>query len=195
MESYIFIRNNEFISIAGDYTTDTDIVENLGSTIEDYESGKYILLNKEQVEFSNEYPEATPTEVFNMSLNNQVSQYVIAGLIDAITRYDLSDNIKTVVINGNNTWYSKNDRVGLSYSLNVEKELGNSNTVLWVNNEPYNVAIDTVLSILKSIEEYAIQCNNVTQTKINEVKNFTTKTEASEYDITSGYPQILNFNI
>lgn len=195
MESYIFIRNNEFISITGDYTTDIDIIENLGDTIEDYESGKYILLNEEQIKFSNEHPEATPIEVLNMTLSNQASQFSILALVDAITRYDLSDRIKTVIINGNSTWYSKNDRVSLSYSLNIEKELGNNDTVLWVNGTPYSVAIDTVLSMLKSIEEYAIQCNSVTHTKINEVKNFTTKTEVSEYDITSGYPQILNFNI
>lgn len=192
---YIFIHNGGYTTVSGDYNSNTDIVNNLGNTWEEYIEGKYVMLNSEQVSYLDSNPSSTPHEAFFMEESDEVTSYNKDALIADIESYDLSPEVNTFYINNEPAWFDLNKRATLNYSLNKEKEAGNENTVLWINNNQYNVSIDTAIQMLSDIEMYAITCNNVTRGHIADVLNITSKSQLKSFNITEGYPEKLNFSI
>lgn len=192
---YIFIHNGGYVTVTGDYNSNSDIVNNLGDTWTDYENGKYIMLSEEQVQYFNNNPSSTPHEVFFMQEDSGVTTSDIDSCISNINSYDVSQNVNVFYVNSNPEWFDLQKRMSLSYSLNKEKQAGNTSTVLWFRDTSYVVSIDYALSMLDAIELYAIACKNVTMNHIAEVRSFTLKSDLNNFDITDGYPEKLEFTI
>lgn len=195
METYYFIYNKGFVLVRGDYTFNPDIMDNLGTTLDDYNEGKYVLLNEEQTSFLKSNAGITPEEAWDMSFDVYVKEGDINALIADILDYDSSSDVNVFYVNDIPVWFNKETRISLGNSISIEKEIGKETTILWINNTPYTMGIEEAKQMLIDLELYAISCYNNTQKNIATVKTFTLKEEIKNFDITQGYPNKLKFNL
>lgn len=115
--------------------------------------------------------------------------------INAIINYDISDNVNSFIVNGEQVWISKVDRVGLMNSTNIEIALGKTNTALWLNHVKLTIPCVSLINMLSTLEEYALQCYNVTEQHKAVVLSLDSIEEVDNFDTTSDYPEQLVFNI
>lgn len=114
--------------------------------------------------------------------------------IAEITAYDKSDAVNTFLLNDKKRWLDVNLRRSLSYSTNILKEDGEKAVDIWFDTECETMNIDNALCMLKTLEVYAKQTNNVTHQHKAEVMALTSIEEVESYDITKGYPDKLVFS-
>lgn len=128
---------------------------------------------------------------------SKVREYVV-GLING---YDTSSKVNTFVLsNGTvkvNYWLSAAKRNQLVRSVTSWKDAGNKNYTLDLREYGVSVDIpcDTLLTMLDSLENYAVACYNATSKHINAVSQLTDIEELLEYDYTQDYPDVLTFEV
>ena len=110
-----------------------------------------------------------------------------------IQSFDKSINVNSFKLLGKSMWLDKNTRVGLFNSISIEKEAGKTETVLWYDAVKYVIPIPDALDMLNTLELYALNCYNVTQSHIAAVRALQTIEEIENYDYTIGYPEKLSF--
>lgn len=115
-------------------------------------------------------------------------------LIAEITAYDKSPSVNSFLLNDKQRWLDVDLRRSLSYSTNILKEDGEKTVDIWFDTECETMDIDNALYMLKTLEVYAKQTNNVTHQHKAEVMSLTSITEVESYDITKGYPDKLVFS-
>lgn len=144
----------------------------------------------------------TPTEEEDADIlylkyvvNGGLSTFALKkALLDLQAQYDTSAGVNKFIIEGHEAWFPKADRVGLIHSSEVQKGLNQQSTTLWINNTAYSVDIDYLIQFLNELEVYAIECFNVTQRHINEIKGITDRDQIFQYNITDGYPSPIVFD-
>lgn len=193
--TYYFIYNGDFVLVTGNYQWNSEIMENLGTSLEDYKEGKYVLLNEEQAAFLENHEEATPEEAWNMSISENASPKDIRSLVESINEYDTSAEVNTFYVNGTPVWFDKYARTTISQSISTEIGVGKETTVMWFEGTPYTMDINDAKQMFIDIELYAIECYNNTQKNIAEARTLTSKSEVANFDITKGYPEKLSFNL
>ena len=111
-----------------------------------------------------------------------------------INAYDKSDAVNSFTLSGKRMWLTKEDRVGLVNSINIEKQAGRLDTVLWFDAVKYTIPVSSALLMLNSLELYALDCYNVTQAHLVAVNNMNFAEQIENYDYAVGYPNKLIFN-
>ena len=124
-----------------------------------------------------------------------VRKSLVRELEKRIKEYDVSDHVNEFTLAGKKMWLSKEMRVGLMNSINIEKSTKKTDTVLWFEGINYTIPIDVALQMLAQLELYALSCYNVTQQHLSEVSGLSTLEELINYDYTRGYPSKLVFNL
>lgn len=109
--------------------------------------------------------------------------------------YDNSAEVNSFYLNGRRAWLDKATRVGLVNSLTMQKNAGITDTTLWLDKISINVNIEKALTLLAAIEMYAIKCYNNTHKHMAEINQLDSIEACLQYDITAGYPTILNIQI
>ena len=112
--------------------------------------------------------------------------------IEEIIKYDVSSAVNGFYYQGSEYWLDKATRVGLMNSTRILKENGQTITTLWFDNKCLTLSVDDVIDKLSALEQYALNCYNVTASHKNAVQALTTIEEVNEYDITQGYPTKLD---
>ena len=124
-----------------------------------------------------------------------VRKSLVLELENRVKEYDVSDNVNSFSLGGKRMWLSKDTRVGLMNSINIERDARKTDTVLWFGGLCYTIPIDSALQMLSQLELYALSCYNVTQQHLSEVSGLSTLEELINYDYTRGYPSKLVFNL
>lgn len=124
-----------------------------------------------------------------------VRKSLVRELEKRIKEYDVSDHVNEFTLADKKMWLSKEMRVGLMNSINIEKSAKKTDTVLWFEGINYTIPIDVALQMLAQLELYALSCYNVTQQHLSEVSGLSTLEELINYDYTVGYPSKLVFNL
>ena len=117
-----------------------------------------------------------------------------AEKIADITTYDKSSAVNSFLLNDRQRWLDIDLRRSLSYSTNILKEDGEKTVDIWFDTECETMDIDNALYMLKELEVYAKQTNNVTHQHKAEVMALTSIEEVEAYDITKDYPEKLVFS-
>ena len=117
-----------------------------------------------------------------------------ADKISEIEQYDNSPSVNSFTLNGKRRWLKNDLRRSLSYSTNILKEDGEKTVDIWFDTECETMDIDNALYMLKELEVYAKQTNNVTHHHKAEVMALTSIEEVEAYDITKDYPEKLVFS-
>lgn len=112
----------------------------------------------------------------------------IKAKLEEINKYDVSSAVNGFYYQGNEYWLDKATRVGLMNSTRILKENGQTITTLWFDNKCLTLPVDDVIDKLSALEQYALNCYNVTASHKNAVQALTTIEEVNEYDITQDYP-------
>lgn len=112
-----------------------------------------------------------------------------------INAYDKSDAVNSFILASKEMWLSKEGRVGLVNSINIEKQAERLYTVLWFDAVKYTIRISDALTMLSALELYALDCYNVTQQHIAAVRGLQTKEEVESYNFETGYPNKLEFSL
>lgn len=119
----------------------------------------------------------------------------IRSKLSEITTYDVSDNVNGFKLNGMVVWLDKATRVGLMNSTTIAKTMGSKTTTLWLGENKLEVDCDKAIQLLSALEMYALECFNVTAKHKKEVSELQSVSEVEKYDITEGYPQMLEMEV
>lgn len=114
--------------------------------------------------------------------------------IAEITAYDKSPSVNSFLLNDKQRWLDIDLRRSLSYSTNILKEDEEKTVDIWFDTECETMNIENALYMLKTLEVYAKQTNNVTHQHKAEVMSLTSIAEVESYDITKDYPDKLVFS-
>lgn len=131
---------------------------------------------------------------FSAKMDTLKLEHAKAEKIAEITDYDKSSAVNSFLLNDKKRWLDVNLRRNLSYSTNILKENGEKTVDIWFDTECETMNIDNALYMLKELEVYAKQTNNITHQHKAEVETLTTIEEVKSYDITKGYPDKLVFS-
>ena len=136
------------------------------------------------------------TRIVSIIVNNKPTLLDIKNYLLSLQKeYDSSIEVNCFVLNDKKVWLDKSTRVGLFNILNLEKANKIETTTLWFNTISVEVDVDKALTLLTAVEIYAKKCYDNTQKHYAEIKQLDTIESCLKYDITTGYPDILNIQI
>ena len=116
-------------------------------------------------------------------------------LLSLQVEYDNSAEVNSFYLNGKRVWLDKATRVGLFNILNIEKASNTETTTLWFSNTSIQIQVDKAIALLTMVEKYAKQCYDNTQKHYVKINQLESIEDCLQYDITVGYPDILNITL
>lgn len=167
----------------------------IGSTLEDFYNGKWILLTTEQVEFHEAYPNASIQEVFNMKLNERTLEQAKQEKIFQLENYDSSNSINSFLVNGISAWITPVERSNYRTSIEAAEMIELTEVSLFIADQLITLPIEQAKLILAQIQLYADACYLTTIQHKKTINALETIEEVDSYDYTTGYPEKLNFNV
>lgn len=170
--------------------------------------GKVLVLLNERKEkavgdsMGDETREAVPTEQYVydgclLDTGGMASEQALLAaakreVLSAISTYDASDSVNTLVLNGQRGWLDKATRVGLMNGVGVAKACGLERMSLWIDGREYVMDVERLEELLVKVEVYAMGCYNVTAGHRRAVDGLTTLEAVLGYDFKAGYPQMVS---
>ena len=126
-----------------------------------------------------------------------------ADKIAEIAAYDTSDKVNGFILNGMLIPWSKDDpnspnvdkRMGLRQNIADKIALGEENISIWLKGMSFTMPCAQAEVLMRSIENYAYECFNVTASHKQAVSELTTIEEVEAYDYKSGYPKMLEMSV
>ena len=123
--------------------------------------------------------------------------------IAEIAAYDPSDKVNGCILNGMLIPWSKNDpnspnvekRMGLRQNIADKVALGEENIAIWLKGMSFTMPCAQADVLMRSIENYAYECFNVTAAHKKAVSELTTIEEVEAYDYKTGYPKQLDIKL
>ena len=123
--------------------------------------------------------------------------------IAEIAAYDTSDKVNGFILNGMLIPWSKNDpnspnvekRMGLRQNIADKVALGEKNIAIWLKGMSFTMSCAQAEVLMRSIENYAYECFNVTASHKQAVSELTTIEEVEAYDYKAGYPKMLEMSV
>lgn len=121
-----------------------------------------------------------------------------AAKIDELNAYynaEGSNGVNEFFVNEISLWLDPTLRGNIERQINSNVLLGNPTTNLPINGVVIPIPNDTARMMLAKLELYTGECYNVRDAKEREINALTTKEEVEAYDVTSGYPEKLKFEL
>lgn len=142
-------------------------------------------------------------EVFKGRLEASELATAKAQKIAEIDAYDKSSAVNGFYLNGMLIPWSKDDpsspnvdkRMGLRQNIADKVALGEKNISIWMKGMSFTMPCAQAEMLMRSIENYAYECFNVTAAHKVAVSELTTIEEVEKYDITAGYPAQLRMEV
>ena len=123
--------------------------------------------------------------------------------IAEITAYDTSSAVNGFILNGMLIPWSKDDpnspnvdkRMGLRQNIADKIALGEENISIWLKGMSFTMPCAQAEVLMRSIENYAYECFNVTASHKAAVGELKTIEEVEAYDYKTGYPKMLEMSV
>lgn len=125
----------------------------------------------------------------------EIQRDYVSDKIREIELYDSSDSVNAFILNGEKAWIPAEIRAQYQSSISAAELLEESTITFKIGDGVYSVPLETAKIFLARIQRYADACYIVTETHKQEVSQLDTQEAIEEYDITAGYPQMLEFTI
>lgn len=124
-------------------------------------------------------------------------------LLAEIDAYDASSAVNGFYLNGMLIPWSKDDpsspnvdkRMGLRQNIADKVALGEENISIWMKGMSFTMPCAQAEMLMRSIENYAYECFNVTAAHKKAVSELASIEEVEKYDITAGYPAQLKMEV
>ena len=157
---------------------------------------KYILRLSPNRNFTPEDESKDDIRFIPIYVNNKPNIKEIKELLLSLqAEYDNSAEVNSFYLNGKRVWFDKDTRVGLFNLLNIEKASNTETITLWFSNTSIEIQVDKAMALLTMIEKYAKQCYDNTHKHYVEINQLESIEDCLQYDITAGYPDILNIKV
>ena len=138
----------------------------------------------------------TEFEAFGKEMQAFALQTAKQLKIAEIDAYDKSSAVNGFYLNGMLIPWSKDDpsspnvdkRMGLRQNIADKVALGEENISIWMKGMSFTMPCAQAEMLMRSIENYADECFNVTAAHKKAVSELTSIEEVEKYDITAGYP-------
>lgn len=115
-------------------------------------------------------------------------------VLPTTTNHTMNNDINYFIVEGNKYWLDKDTRVSLTNSITIQKDAGLEEVILWLDGKLYKTNADYALSFIRSLELYAMNCNNNIQQHLMEIFNLNDRDALFEYNISTGYPEPIVFD-
>lgn len=118
-----------------------------------------------------------------------------------INAYDISDNVNGFILRHESTeipyWLPAEKRGQLMQGVKAVKDNGGSTYRLDIREQNiyFDIDCDKLIDMLTKLENYAVECYNVTSAHLSTVNAFTKLSDITAFDITADYPKKLKFEI
>lgn len=188
----------------------------VGTALEDYENGAYLLLSGEQVDFHESHPDASPLQVWNMEIPSTPEPEPVpepdaleiarqAKLQEIADQDKFSEKFFVMITQGGieianvELWANSALRTSLiSSTLPAVASDGKTTTTLWSTttpSQPLEVPIDWAKKNLLTLEIYAKRTYDLMQINKNATLAATTVEEIAQIDVKANYPKFLTFEL
>lgn len=125
------------------------------------------------------------------------ARYLQGAKNDTITEingYNNSSEVNGFKMGGKRMWLTLEERQAVKIALDAYEHNGETEmTKIWDGVE-YTFPLATYRDMLARIEQYASECQNVTEKHLQAVEKLTTVEEVCDYDYTTGYPEMIDFD-
>lgn len=174
----------------------------IGTTYEDFQDNKWILLSNEQLAFKEAHPNLSIKNIIEMTepvAHQRTLEDAKREKLIAIEQYDASSSVNgfNVVSDGNtiSAWLTPAERANYRSSIDAAEVVGIDNLSLYIGETLITLPTATAKVMLAQIQLYADQCFLVTKQHEAAVNALDSIESVDNYDITLGYPTKLVFNI
>ena len=130
-------------------------------------------------------PEPTEEELAEKARENKLME---------ISNYDSSIHVNIFYLAGQPLWLDAQTRQTLRISIESYQAMGIESVTKWFNDQQYTFPTAAWLQMLVALEVYAAEALNVTEMHRSVIRHLETREEIEAYDITTGYPEILNLS-
>lgn len=201
MKQYTYIKRSiSSIYVAFNEPLKAEEYNNLGETWQDYLDNKWVLLSAEQIAFKNDNPLATVEEVWNMTISPEpvIPERTIADakeqMINNIKSYDNSLAVNGFYANGEEYWFTAEERSNFKSSIDAAKLVGMERITFYLGNQQITIGILEAEQMLAQLQLYADRCFIVTKQHIISVEEITNIEDIDNFDYMNGYPMKLTFD-
>lgn len=213
MEKFIYIKksqNGKFLDFEEKFNE--ELFDNIGTTWEDYEAGKWVLLNKEQVEFHKKYPHASEKEVWDMKIIVPVpseesttpdiipdDEVVIPDVEEdtvkerKLKEIDKYNDVYSFTLKGKSMWLDSQQRREILEQVSAYRSMKLKEMTKWIDNTEYTFTLKQWTKIVQHVAVYASKVENVKNMYKKNVNELIDDNDIDAYDYTKGYPEKLNF--
>ena len=133
-----------------------------------------------------EYIEPTPTP-------EELLARAKADKIAKLETYNDSDDVNEFTIQGNPMWLTFDERNRLQEAVDAKESMGKEfMTKVW-NGIEFTFPLTTWKQMLAALEDYAFDCQNVTDTHKAAIDAKTTVKQVNSYNFKKNYPEKLSF--
>lgn len=116
-------------------------------------------------------------------------------VLQKIQNYDMSDNVNGFILGGQQVWLTKPQRESLLTSLNMFVKAGVDTFPFVLGGRAMEMPCAQMEAMLAAVEVYATQCMMVTAGHTAKVSAMRSEQRMLDYDYTTGYPEMLEFNV
>lgn len=125
------------------------------------------------------------------------ARYLQGAINDTVTQingYNNSSAVNGFKLGGKTMWLTLEERQAVKIALDAYEHSGETTmTEVWGGTE-YTLPLASYKDMLARIEVYALKCQNVTEKHLQAVKELATVEDVCDYDYTSGYPEMIDFD-
>ena len=125
------------------------------------------------------------------------ARYLQGAINDTVTQingYNNSSAVNGFKLGGKTMWLTLGERQALKIALDAYEHNGETEmTKVWEGTE-YTFPITTYRDMMARVEQYASECQNTTEKHLQAVKELTTVEDVCDYDYTTGYPEMIDFD-
>lgn len=129
-------------------------------------------------------PEPTEEEMLERAKDEKIAELVA---------YDESDAVNSFTLGGQQMWLNFDERSRLQKAVDAKETLGKTSMTKNWGGVEYTFSIQQWKQMLVALEEYAYDCQNVTDGHRAAIASMGTAPDVKGYDFTIGYPPKLSF--
>lgn len=133
-----------------------------------------------------EIPEPTPEELLARAKSAKIEE---------IDTYNTSSDVNSFSIGEQVMWLTVQERQQIATQISAHEAAGREAMTRWFNGQEFTFPIVTWKQMLAALEVYAGDALNVTEAHKAAVMALTTIADVEAFDITTGYPPKLEFNV
>ena len=123
----------------------------------------------------------------------QLLERAKADKIAELEAYNDSNSVNEFTIRNNPMWLNFDERSRLQKAVDAKEAMGKTSmTKVW-NGVDFTFPLSTWKAMLASLEDYAYECQNVTDSHKAAIDALESVEDVEAYDFTTGYPEKLSF--